>query len=115
MTIARFPYFMCYLTGVFLGAVSQIMLKKEAMKPHRSFLAEYLNVRVILSYAIFFGCTLLTLLSYRGIPMNWGPVLETAGYLFVTVLGATILKERITKKKVAALGIIVFGILVYAL
>ena len=115
MNAARFPYFMIYLTGVFLGAVSQIMLKKEAMKPHKNFLAEYLNVNVIVSYGIFFGCTLLTLLAYRGIPMNWGPVLETAGYLFVTILGALILKERITPKKVAALGVIVFGILVYAL
>lgn len=108
------PYVMIYLAGVFFSAVSQILLKKEAVREHKNFLAEYLNFRVIFSYAVFFGCTLLSMLAYRGIPMNWGPVLETTGYVFVTVLGAIFLGERITRKKVIALAVIIAGILIYA-
>ena len=114
MSTSRLPWALIYLAGVFLSSVSQIILKKEAGKPHRSFLAEYLNPAVILSYGIFFGCTMLSMFAYRGIPMNWGPVLETAGYLFVTVLGAVFLGEKVNRKKIAALGVIIAGILIYA-
>ena len=109
------PYMGIYLLGVFLSSCSQIFLKKEAVKEHRSFWAEYLNPSVILSYLVFGGCTLLTLLAYRVLPVNYGAVLETAGYLFVTVLGALFLGEKVTKKKLAALAVILAGILVYAL
>jgi multidrug transporter EmrE-like cation transporter len=108
------PYILIYLTGVFLSSLSQILLKKEADREHGSFLREYLNPRVIIAYGIFFGCTFLTMLAYKEIPMNWGPVLETAGYIFVTVLGVTILREKVTKKKFFALCVILCGILMYA-
>ena len=108
------PYVLIYLSGVLLSAFSQVLLKKEAMKEHAGFLQEYLNPAVIISYSIFFGCTFLSMLAYRGIPMNWGPVLESSGYLFVTVLGALFLNERITGKKALALLVIVAGILIYA-
>ena len=42
-------------------------------------------------------------------------MLETAGYFFVTVLGAVFLKEKITAKKMGALCVIIAGILLYAL
>ncbi len=109
------PYVLIYLTGVLLSAFSQVLLKKEAMREHAGFLQEYLNPSVIISYMIFFGCTFLSMLAYRGIPMNWGPVLESSGYLFVTVLGALFLNEKVTGKKAAALAVIVAGILIYAL
>nr|WP_027871853.1 multidrug ABC transporter [[Eubacterium] cellulosolvens] len=115
MNTSMIPYILIYLAGVFFSSLSQILLKKEANKEHGSFLQEYLNPRVIVAYGIFFGCTFLTMLAYKGIPMNWGPVLETAGYIFVTVLGVTILKEKITWKKFLALCVILAGILLYAL
>ena len=109
------PYMAVYLLGVFLSSCSQIFLKKEAVKTHTSFLAEYLNPSVIVSYLVFGGCTLLTLFAYRRLPVNYGAVLESAGYLFVTVLGVCFLKEKVTGKKMAALIVIFTGILIYAL
>ena len=61
------------------------------------------------------GCTLLTMLAYRGVPLNVGPVLEATGYLYVTVFGVTIFHERMNGKKAAALALILLGIAVYAL
>ncbi len=112
---SKLPYLLIYLLGVFLSSASQIVLKKEADTEHKSFLAEYLNPRVIFSYSIFLGTTVLTMLAYRGIPMNYGPVLETCGYFFVTILGGIFLHEKITTKKAGALALIIAGILIYAL
>ncbi len=104
-----------YLAGVFFSSCAQILLKKEAMKPHDSFLKQYMNPRVILGYGITFACTLLTVLSYRvGMKVSWSNVLESTGYLFVTVLGVTVLHEKVTREKWISLGIILAGVVLFA-
>ena len=105
-----------YLLGVLLSSFAQILLKTEASKEHASMIAEYLNPRGIIGYGIIFGCTILTLLAYRGgLPVSWGNVLESAGYVFVTILGVTILKEKVGRDKLIALGVILAGILMFTL
>ena len=105
-----------YLSGVFLSAVAQIILKKEASREHKNVIMEYLNPGVIIGYGITFGCTLLTLAAYsRGLKVSWANVLESTGYVFVTFLGVTILKEKITYKKLISLGIILTGVVMFAL
>lgn len=101
--------------GVFVSAIAQVMLKKSAQEQHESVLGEYLNFRVIIAYAIFFSATLLSVLSYRGIPLSMGPLLDATGYLYVTIFGVTIFHEKMTKKRFAALALIVCGIAVYSL
>ncbi|MBR5419938.1 MAG: multidrug ABC transporter [Lachnospiraceae bacterium] len=103
------------LAGTFISAVSQVLLKKEAMKEHKSVLEEYLNIRVILAYGLFVATTLLSVLAYRGIPLSLGPVLEASSYIYVTAFGVTIFKEKLNAKKIAALLLILAGITVYAL
>ena len=104
-----------YLVGVFFSSAAQIILKTEAVKEHKSLISEYLNLRVIIGYGITFACTMLTVLAYRaGLPVGWGNVLETAGYVFVTVFGVTILKEKMNPLKIAALAVIAGGIVMFA-
>ena len=57
------------LTGVFLSAISQVMLKKAALRTYSSKLREYLNPFVIVAYMIFVGTTLLSVYAYKGIPL----------------------------------------------
>ncbi len=109
------PYILIYLLSVFLSSVSQIVLKKEAVREHKNFIREYLNAPVILSYMLFGGCTLLTLIAYRVLPMSYGSVLETAGYITVTVMGSVFLGEHVTKKKLISLAVILTGIIIYAI
>ena len=104
-----------YALGVFLASVSQVMLKKEAMKKHDSLLAEYLNPMVIFAYAIFVATTLMTIIAYWVIPVSFGAVLEATSYLYVTAFGALIFKERITWQKACAIGVIILGVVVFAL
>ena len=102
------------LLGVFVSAISQVMLKKAAMKEYSSPILEYLNPMVIFAYAIFVGTTFLSILAYRGIPLSLGPVLEATSYIYVTVFGVVIFKEKLNCKKILALGCIISGILVYS-
>ena len=109
--------FLCYagilLFGVFVSAISQVMLKKAALKKYETTLQEYLNPLVIFAYVLFVGCTLLSILAYRVIPLSLGPILETTGYCYVTFFSVTIFKEKLTRKKLLALGIIIAGIFIY--
>lgn len=102
------------LLGVFISAISQVMLKKSATTEHASVLREYLNPLVITAYCLFVGATLLSVLSYRAIPLSMGPVLDATGYLWVTLFGVTIFHERLGRRKVLALALIICGIGVYA-
>lgn len=103
------------LVSVFIGAVSQVLLKKAALRSYQNILQEYLNPLVITAYILFAGSALLTMLAYRGIPLSLGPVLESTSYLYVTLFGVWIFHERFSAKKALALGLILAGIAVYAL
>ena len=48
------------LLGVFISAISQVMLKKAAMKTYDSPIKEYLNPLVIIAYMMFVGTTFLS-------------------------------------------------------
>ena len=102
------------LAGTFIAAVSQVILKKAAMKEYPSKLAEYLNAPVVLAYALFVLTTLMCIFAYRVVPLSFGPVLESTSYLYVTAFGAIFFKEKVTAKKLAALALILVGILVYS-
>lgn len=103
------------LIGVFISAISQVILKKAAGRTYSSVLREYLNLRVIAAYGIFFAATLLSVYAYRVIPISLGALLDAMGYVFITVFGVLIFKEKITWKKACAMGLILAGICVYSL
>lgn len=103
------------LLGVFISAISQVILKKAALKKYDSVIKEYLNPLVIIAYSIFFASTFLSIMAYKEIPLSMGPILEATSYLYVTFFGVKIFGEKMTKKKCVALGCILFGIVVYSL
>ena len=107
-------YALLMLLGVFISSVAQVMLKKASQREYASVWKEYLNVFVISAYAIFFAATFLSIFAYRVIPLSLGVILETTGYLYITVFSITVFHEKIEMKKLAALGLIVLGIVIYA-
>lgn len=115
MSTTMLAYSGILLVSVFVSAISQVILKKAALKTYSSTLREYLNAPVIFAYVLFVGCTLLTILAYQGIPLSLGPVLEATSYIYVMIFGAVFFKEKITSRKIIALGIIITGIIIYAL
>lgn len=103
------------LFGVFLGAVSQVMLKKAALKEYSSKIKEYLNPLVILAYVIFMGTTLISVYAYRVVPLSLGPILEATSYIYVTIFGVVFFRETINIRKLSGLLLIIAGIAIYAL
>jgi len=102
------------LLSVFLASISQVMLKKAAMKEHTSLIKEYVNPLVITGYAILLICTLLTIFALKIVPLGLAAVLETTGYIYITVFGVYIFKENLSRRKILALSIIILGIVVFA-
>ena len=102
------------LLGVFLSAISQVMLKKAALRQYPNKIREYLNPLVIIAYTIFVGTTFLSIYAYKGIPLSMGPVLEATSYIYVTFFGVTIFHEKMNRKKLLALALILAGIVISA-
>ena len=97
-------YSLFLLAGVFASSISQVMLKKAALKKYDSKIKEYLNPLVFFAYVIFVGTTI-----------SMGPVLEATSYIYITIWGVTIFKEKINFQKLMALVLIIIGIAVYSI
>lgn len=106
-------YLLCALLAVVIAAFSQILLKKGAMRPHVSFIRDYLNAPVIFGYGMMFASVLLCMLAYRGLPMVTVPIIEALGFVFVPALSYLFFKEKFTKTKTIGIVIIIAGIIIY--
>ena len=100
------------LLGTFISSVSQVLLKKAAMKEYSSKIREYLNLQVIVAYILFFATTLICIFAYRVVPLSLGPVLEATSYVYVTLFGVFLFRETVSKRKLLALILIVIGVII---
>lgn len=107
-------YIIIFISASLISAFSQILLKIAAKQQYRSWIYEYLNIRVIGAYFIFFLATLLTVYCYKVVPLSLGAMLEASGYVFVTVLGRIILKEKVSKQKLIGMALVIAGVIVVA-
>ena len=104
-----------YLFGVIISAFSQVLLKKSADVKTTSFLKQYLNIKVISAYAIFFIASFLSVYAYKVIPVTLGAILGTLEYGLVAILGYVFFKEKLTKKQILGILLIIAGIIVYSI
>ena len=111
----KYEYVAIFLFSVFISSISQIILKKSALKTYESKIKEYLNPYVITAYSIFLISSFITMMAYKGVPLSAGPILEATGYIWVTLLGALILKEKVSPVKLCGLAVIIAGIVVFNL
>lgn len=108
-------YILIFLVSVLVSSISQIMLKKSAEKQYKDMIHEYMNVRVIAAYSMFFISTLLTMYAYKGVPLTLGTLLEAVGYIYIPILSYIFLKEKITLNKIIGSVFIIVGIIVYVI
>ena len=87
----------------------------RTVRKHERLLIEYLNPFTIASYVVFVAATLLTIFSYKVVPLSMAPILGTSEYFFVAILSRVFMKERINWKKALGLFIIVIGAVIYTL
>lgn len=103
-----------FLFSVLISSISQILLKKSADKTYDSRLKEYLNPLVIIAYGMFFCSMMITMYCYKYVDVSAGPIFESAGYIFVGVLGYIFLKEKFTAKKIIGMLLIMLGIVIFS-
>jgi len=106
-------YSLILLGSVFVSSVSQILLKKGAEREYPSRIREYLNPFVMSGYALFFGCTLISMYALKVVPLSMAPVIEAFGYVFVAILSFLFLKEKFTRRQLVGTALIVLGVVVY--
>ena len=106
-------YIVIMFLSVSAASVSQLLLKKSAMKKYASVIKEYLNPLVIGGYGILFLSMLLTIYAYSGIDYKNGPIIESFGNVIVLVLGYLFLKEKISVKKLIGIVFIMVGMAVF--
>ncbi len=102
------------LLGTLISSIAQVLLKKAAQRQYDSTIKEYLNVRVITAYLIFFLATFLSIFAYKVIPLSMGAILEATGYIYVTFFSVTIFHEKLQKEKIFAIALIISGIMIYS-
>ncbi|MBQ0028134.1 MAG: EamA family transporter [Lachnospiraceae bacterium] len=106
-------YYWVVILGVVVAAFSQILLKKGAMRPHISFIRDYLNAPVIIGYIMMAASVVCSMIAYRGVDYMTVPVLEAIGFILVPILSFFFFKEKFTKNKVLGILLICVGIAVY--
>lgn len=108
-------YLLVAVISVTIAGFSQILLKKGAMRPHVSFIRDYLNAPVMCGYFLMFISVLATMFAYRGINYMTVQIVEATGYILVPVLSYIFFRERLTRNKVVGIAIIIVGMVVYGL
>ncbi|HBB13990.1 MAG TPA: multidrug ABC transporter [Treponema sp.] len=106
-------YIILLLFSVFISTISQILLKKSALEKHPSWIREYLNIKVIIAYSLFFTAVLIDLLALKFVQVSFVPVIETSSYVFIIILGRIIFNEKINIKQTVSLLLIISGIFIY--
>ena len=106
-------YVVVLVISVLVASLSQILLKKSALKKHSCLLKEYLNHYVIIGYSMMILSTILTIYAFKGLDYKNGPIIESTGYIFVMILSSTFLKEKITLKKLIGNILILIGIFIF--
>lgn len=108
-------YSIIMLFGTFISAISQVILKKSALREYENKIREYLNLPVISAYFIFFIATFLSVYAYKVVPLSMGPILESSSYIYVTMFGIVVFGEKITVRRFFSLLLILLGIVVYGM
>lgn len=114
--MSRLEVSVCVLLfSVFISSVSQIFLKKAANRTYETPLKEYLNPLVVGAYGLFFCSVILTMLALKHVPLSMSPILESTGYIFVSVMGYIFLKEKFTRRKLCGFALILAGVIIFNL
>lgn len=106
-------YISLFLFAVFLSSCAQIILKSSASQKNKSFVGDYLNIKVLTGYFILGITSLLSIIAYKGVALKTGSILQSFSYIFVTILSWMILDEPLVRNKIWGLILIVLGVIIF--
>ena len=108
-------YLLIALSSVIIASFAQVLLKQSANINYRSKIREYLNWRVVTAYFMMFLCMLLTVFAFKGLEYKVVSIIESVGYILVTIMGRLFFNEKITGNKILGNFLIVIGIIIFFL
>lgn len=103
---------MLMFVNVMLSALSQILLKKSALKEHKNFISSYVNVLVISAYTIFLGVIIFNSILYKNVELKTGAIIESTGVIFVMIFSQIFLGEKLDKNKIIGCALVFIGAVV---
>lgn len=107
-------FYLIVIAGIFASSCSQLLLKKSAIKTHKSLIAEFINWRIILAYIILLGSMFINIMGYKnGIQVKDMPILESLGYIFVPILSSIYFNEKIQARTILSISLIILGIIIF--
>ncbi len=104
--------YMIALAAVFIAAVSQVLLKKEANQSHTSFLGKFMNIKVVVSYVLLFASLFLNTVALRGMELTVLPCITASSFIWILLLSYFFLGERPGKHRIIGSLIIAAGIII---
>lgn len=111
--VSRFVLVM--FLSVITASISQVLLKKSALRSYDTVVKEYLNPYVFSGYGLLLVSMFLTVYAYSGMDYKNGPVIESMGNVVVLILGYFVFGERISIRKMTGIMCIITGIVVFYL
>lgn len=103
-----------YLLSGLVAAISQIILKKAAVRPNgKAGIMKYMDARILAAYALLLLTLFMGMVALRYMPYKYAPVLSTFSYIFVLVLGKAVLKEQASAGQMAGAALIIAGIVLF--
>ena len=104
-------YILMLILVAILSATSQVLLKLATKKKYNSFIFQYLNLYVIVAYAILALAIVLNIFVMRHINMSIVSVFSNScPYILSIISGKLIFKEKISINKIIGAIIIIIGI-----
>lgn len=98
--------------AVLISSFCQVVLKKSASQ-EVGLLKSVFNVKVILTYAVFFLCMIINIAAVsHGIELSDLPFIESLSYIFVPIISVFFLKERMNTRKIVAIMIVSAGVVI---
>ena len=107
-------YYIAAIAAAVLTAFPHMLLKRGAMI-HQTWLRRWLNVPVLIAYAMLFGITLIALYAYKVVPLRLGVGLSALTLVLVIALSMIFFRERATRTQMFGCVLIVAGIVLLSL
>jgi len=100
--------------GVFISSMSQVLLKISSLEKHKNIVFEYLNLKVIIGYLMFTLAISISMIGLKnGVDLKEIPILESLGYVYITIFSKLVFKEDFSKVKILGILLIVLGIIIF--
>lgn len=111
--VSNFFYILLLVFNCFVSAFAQVLLKKSTKKSYEGFFRQYLNLRVIAGYALFFLAVLLNtyVLKFLSVILM-STIAESLVLVLSFINGKIFFGENISREKIWGGIIITIGIIV---